>query len=644
MQVPRLLVLSGAVLLSAGAQTDWPVYGHEPGAMRYSPLKQINTRNVSQLKLAWTCDTQAPVTQAPAPGPGGRPGQRQGAAARRPRARRSSSIPLVVGGVMYLSTAYNRVLALEPETGKKIWEYESRHTPGMRGIAYWPGDGQLPPQIVFGTNDGLLTSLNAKTGKPVPGFGAEGTVNLRAGVADKFPDAFYGLSSPPAIYRNLAITGSHVQESPSLGPSGDVRAWDMRSGKLVWTFHTIPRPGEPNHETWSGDQWADRSGANSWGFLTVDVERGTVFVPVGTPTTDFYGPDRKGSNLYGSSLLALDAATGKLKWYFQTTHHDNWDYDLEAAPVLIEAKRQGKKIPAVAVTTKQGLLFVFDRLTGKPLFDVEERPVASDNPVPGGGDEPWPTQPFPLKPPPLARNTFRPDEIATVTPEHEKFCRALLAEEGGALAGGPYAQYGPRLRVIFPSWIGGANWGGASFDPQLGYAFVNTQSVGNINKLVKSDDGTRYVRVGPDNSSLSLGEGSLFWDGDRNWPCQQPPWGELTAVNVNTGAIAWRVPLGSFDELDAKGVPKTGTPNMGGSVVTAGGLLFIGATVDARFHAFESRTGRELWSAKMDTDAQASPITYLGKDGRQYVAIMASGSVHYVRPVVPGRLYVYALP
>ena len=665
MRILHLFVFIGAALLASpvGAQTDWPAYGHDPGGMRYSPLKQINTKNVSKLELAWTYDTQAPVTQAPSAGPPsgpaaapdaegasaqagrGAPGAGRGAGrgrgGRGPRARRSESTPLVIGGVMYMSTAYNRVVALEPETGKKIWEYEGQHTPAMRGIAYWPGDEQLPPQIVFGTADGWLISLNAKTGKPVPGFGNEGMVNLRTGVADKFPKNAYGLSSPPTIYKDLIITGAHVQESPSLGPSGDLRGWDMRTGKLLWTFHSIPRPGEPNHDVWSGDQWMDRSGANSWGIITVDTERGMIFVPFGTPTTDFDGSDRKGSNLYGSSLVALEAATGKVKWYFQTTHHDNWDYDLQAPPALIEVKRNGKKIPAVAQSTKQGLLFIFDRLTGKPIFDVEERPVISDNTVPG--DEPWPTQPFPVKPPPLARNTFQLDEIATVTPEHEKYCRELLAVEGGALGGGPYAQYGPKLRVIFPSWIGGGNWGGTSFDPQLGFLFVNTQSLGNFNKMVKSEEGGRYIRVGPDNSDLDLDPGGLFMNPDKNWPCQRPPWGELSAVNVSTGDIAWRVPLGSFDELDAKGVPKTGTPNMGGSIATAGGLVFIGATADARFRAFDSRTGKELWATKLNDNARAVPITYQGKNGKQYVAIMAAGG-SASQPASSGRLYVFALP
>jgi glucose dehydrogenase len=546
--------------------------------------------------------------------------------------------PLVVGDVMYLATAYNHVTALEAETGKVIWDYEGPHMASERGMAYWPGDSQAPPQIVFGTSDGWLISLNAKTGKLLSGFGNEGSVNLRPGVADKFPNNNYGLSSPPAIYKNLVITGSHVQEAPSLGPSGDVRAWDIHSGKLAWTFHTIPRPGEPNHDVWQEDQWADRSGANAWGILTVDVQSGMIFVPIGTPTTDFYGADRKGSNLYGSTLVALDAASGRMKWYFQTTHHDNWDYDLQALPALIDVKRNGRKIPAVAQSTKQGLLFILDRMTGKPIFGVEERPVALDNTP--EGDEPSPTQPFPLKPPPLTRTTFTPGDIAKVTPEHEKYCRDLLASEGGALAGGPYAQYGPKLRVIFPSWIGGGNWGGTSFDPQLGYLFVNTQDLANFNKLVKRPNGG-YARVGPDNPPPNLG--GMFWDGDKIWPCQQPPWGELSAVNVNTGDIAWKVPLGSFEELDAKGVPKTGMPNKGGPIATAGGLVFIGATMDKLFRAFDSRTGKELWWAKMNAGGHAVPVTYRGKNGKQYVAIMASGG-HTSQPPSPGRLYVYALP
>jgi len=630
----KLAVLS-LFVFTLHAQTDWPSFGHDADNARFSPLKQINTSNVTRLKLAWTFDTE--VAAPPPARPAG--AETTPAESRRPRVRRSEIVPLVIGNVLYMGTAYNRVVALEADTGKKIWEYESAHTPALRGIGYWAGTKDLPPQVVFGTGDGFLISLNAKTGKLVPSFGNEGIVNLKTGVADDFPTARLSMSSPPTIYKDLAITGSSTGEMPQRAASGDVRAWDMHTGKLAWIFHTIPRPGEPNHDAWKDGEWEGRSGVNSWGISTVDTERGLLYLPIGTPNADFYGGDRKGSNLYGSSLVCLEAATGKLKWYFQTTHHDNWDYDLTAAPTLITVKRNGASIPAVAQSTKQGYLFIFDRVTGKPLYDVKEVPVANDNPLPG--DSNWPTQPIPVKPPPFARTSFKPDEIATVTPAHEKYCRDLLAMEGGALTGGPFAQYGPKLRVIFPSWTGGNNWGGASYDPTAGYIFVSAKSLANFNKMIPTRDGKGYARVGPDDPPVNLGD--YFWDGTKHWPCQQPPWGELTAINVNTGDIAWRVPLGSFEELDKLGVPKTGTPTTnGGSMATAGGLVFIGATIDGKFRAFDSRTGKELWVVDQSADANSIPITYQGKDSKQYVAIYASGGEH--KELVAGRLFVYALP
>ena len=664
----RLLHATAAAIAAAtivGAQApnlerDWSSHGRDAGAQRFSPLKQINTSNVSSLSLAWSYDTPAPVPPTPARGaaneeegaPVAPPPSRgdapaASAAAAIPAPRQSAATPLVVDGVMYMGTMYNRVVALDADTGKEIWVKDIGNTPSTRGIAYWPGTNGIPPQLVFGTTDGssLLISLNAKTGEFTPGFGQGGKVDLRQGVGEKFPRLRVALSSPPAIYRNLAITGNHSQEAPSLGPSGDIRAWDLRTGKLVWTFHTIPRPGEPNHDAWKNDQWVDRAGANAWGFITVDEARGIAYVPTGTPATDFYGGDRLGSNLYGSSLLALDAATGKLKWFFQTTHHDNWDYDLNSPPALIDIKRNGRTIPAVAVYTKQGLLFVFDRVTGTPVFGVEERPVISDNPLPG--DEYSPTQPFPVKPPPIARMTFSPQEVAKITPEHEKYCKGLLELEGGVMTGGPYAQYGPKLRVIFPGWTGGGNWNGSAFNPDLGYLFLPTQDHGMLNKMVRSTRSENmYVRAGPDNAPPMLG--TNFWDGRKAWPCQQPPWGELVAVNANTGDIAWRVPLGSFEELDALGVPATGTLNRGGPMATAGGLVFIAASQDARFRAFDARTGKMLWVADLTENGRAVPITYQGKRGKQYVAIMAGGGRPVARKVdesrIGGRLHVFALP
>jgi glucose dehydrogenase len=640
MRMLNLATLAVALVSLGEGQTDWPMIGHDAGGTRYSPLKQINSKNVTKLQLAWSFDTEAPVVDPPGrgrrggelppvEGPGGR------AIAPAPRARLSKTTPLVVGNVMYLATPYNRVVALDIDTGNKIWEHETPYAAAPRGISYWPGEGQYPAAIVFGAQGGRLISINAKTGRLTPGFGNEGIVDLRAGVADHFPNGRYSMSTPGAIYKNLIITGAQLQEEPAKGPAGDVRAWDLRTGRLAWTFHTVPHPGEANHDVWQGNEWEDISGANVWGFMTVDVQNGLVFLPIGTPTPDFYGGDRKGSNLYGSSLVALDAATGKVKWYFQTTHHDNWDYDLTAAPVLIEVKRNGKRIPAVGQSTKQALVFIFDRMTGKPIYDVEERPVVSDNPIPG--DENWPTQPFPVKPPPLARMTFGPDDVSTVTPDHETFCRDLLKLEGGALMGGPYAQYGPKLRVIFPGWTGGGNWGGTSYDPKLGYLFFNTKNDGMLSKMVKLPDGS-WKRVGPDNAPQ--GVGSSYQRGP--WPCVKPPWGELSAIDVNTGDIAWRVPLGSFPELDKLGVPKTGTANSGGSIATAGELVFIAATVDKKFRAFDSRTGKEMWETTLNSNGTTIPITYQGKNGKQYVAVMSAGAGGR-EPARP-RLYVYSLP
>lgn len=651
------LALAWMTLAVAGyAQTDWPGFGNDPGATRYSPLKQINTRNVAQLKVAWKFDTSVQNATAPAQVivnheslPEESPMQpAQSATAETSHAsarhllrrfRSSESIPLVVDGVLYLSTAYRQILALDATTGHKIWEYNSPHPPALRGVSYWPGSSGLPPQIVYGTLDGWLISLDAKTGRPVPTFGNQGMVDLKAGVVpEKFPNARLGVTSPVIFYKNLVIPGCSPGERPAFGAPCDVRAFDMRTGKQVWTFHTISRPGELNHNDWKDGQWENRSGVNAWGLMSVDVQRGILFVPLGTPNTDFYGGGRVGSNLYGTSLVALDANTGKLKWYFQTVHHDNWDYDDCSAPILITVKRRGKKIPAVAQITKQGLMFIINRETGKPIYGVKEVPVANDNAEPG--DTNWPTQPIPVKPPPLARNTFSPSEIATVTPEHEKYCRDLLAREGGALTGGPFAQYGPKLRVIFPSWTGGTNWGGGSYDPKLGYIFVDTKDLANFNKLVPDGKGD-YTRVGPDNPPPGMGD--YFWDGRKQWPCQQPPWGRLLAVNVNTGDIAWQVPLGSFAELDQLGVPKTGMPTEnGGGIATAGGLVFIGASTDGKFRAFDSRTGRELWIADIGVDTNSIPITWLGKNGKQYLAFFAAGGAH--NGAKPGILYVYSLP
>ena len=562
------------------------------------------------------------------PGSNGRSGSFGGAG------RAWEATPLVVGGVMYLTTAYNHVVALEPETGKEIWSTEIKGgPPATRGLEYWQGDRQSPAEVFFGTTDGRLMALNAKTGKPVPGFGNEGVVDMKAGMMNGFPNAVLGLSSPPIVYKNVLITGAVVQEFPSLGASGDTRGWDVHTGKPVWEFHSIPRPGEPGSETWEGDSAKARSGTNVWGLMTVDTARGIVYMPLGEPTSDYWGGDRKGANLYGSTLVAADALTGKVKWYFQAVHHDVWDYDLSAPPVLIDVVQKGKKIPAVAQMSKMGLLFILNRETGKPIFGVEERPIPTDDVI--EGDPGWPTQPFPLKPPPLARNSFKREDIANLTPEHQKFCQELFDKDGGLHAGGPYTHYSTRPSVIFPSSVGGGNWNPSSFDPKLGYLFVNTQDFGSMNQMIKTAEGL-YSRAG------YAGTGR-FWEPDKQWPCNQPPWGRIFAINVNTGDIAWQSTLGITEELpEAK--QRTGRPNLGGSVATAGGLVFIGATDDSRFRAFESKTGKELWVTKIDASAHTAPITYQGKDGKQYVVVTGAGGGYLNDRSSADTVIAFALP
>ena len=611
----RLLWAALATIAIASAQNDWRSYGGtDPNGSvenrRYSTLKQIDTHNVTKLIQGWTYDS--------------RPADAKGAA------RASQVTPLVVNGVLYLVTPYESLVALEPGTGKQIWIYHHMHSGGRppRGVAYWPGSGGAPPEILFGTADGFLIALNAKTGKPIPGFGANGEIDMKTGMMNGLTE-HYGLSAAPVIYKDLVMTGSHTIDSPGLGPRGDLRAWDVRTGKLVWTFHSIPEPGEPGHETWLNDGWKNRSGTNAWTTFSVDASTGTVFVTFDSPSADLYGGDRPGNDLYGNTLVAIDAATGKRKWFFQTIHHDIWDYDAPGPAMLTEVVRNGARIPVVVLSNKTGYVFVLDRRTGKPVYDVEEKPVPKGD-VPGE----WysPTQPVPVKPPPITRQGMTRDEIAKVTPEQQQYCEALWDSNGGTHNQGVFTPMGTKQTIVFPASNGGANWGGASIDPALGYYFINTRSEGAIGHMGKqseipvragkkappSDSGTAYVRVGP------RGQSTNFSNPATGWPCQAPPWGELIAINLNTGDIAWREPFGRVDSLEAKGVMNTGSINIGGSVATAGGLLFIGASTDQRFHAFESKTGKLLWEVKLAANAQASPITYLGKDGKQYVAVVAA--------------------
>ena len=597
-------IASWLLAVSAFAQSDWPSFGNDPGAMRYSALRQISTANVTRLAPAWTYRT-------------GKPG--------------SESIPVVINGVMYL-TAPDGVYALVPETGELLWKYDAAPM-ALRGLAYWPGAGGLHSRI-FAGNGASLLALDVTTGKPAPGFGNEGRVDLKKGVLDDLKDTRYALQSPPAVFGDVVITGcANGEGSPTAGAYGDIRGWDARTGKLLWTFHTVPRPGEPGAETWPEGAWKNRSGTNAWGFLTVDVKRGIVYVPLGSPTSDFYGADRTGDNLYGNTLVALDARTGAVKWHRQLVHHDLWDYDLAAPPALFDIRRGGRTIPAVAQITKMGLLFVFDRVTGEPVYGVEERPVAQTS-IPG--ETTAKTQPFPVKPPPLAKNTFGIEELYNRSPEHARFCKELF-EANHMTIGAPYTPLPLEGNaLLFPSTLGGGNWGGVSVDPAQGLLFVNVMHVGQWGHMEKR--GAEYVRTS------AYGTYARFWNRDTHVPCQNPPFGELLAIDLATGDIAWRSVLGRIEELEAIGVRDTGSLNLGGSIATAGGLIFIAATADQRFRAFDSHTGKLLWETRLEASGHTSPITYMGRDGRQYVALTANGGGGFFGGPLSNTLVAFALP
>jgi quinoprotein glucose dehydrogenase len=631
-----ILLLTGSVLLPVAfaqsskiAPGDWPNYTRDLAGTKYSPLDQITPGNVIGLQQAWTFSpkidpTTPPVTPAATP------------------VGTSAATPIVVGGVMYLP-AGKRVVALDGVSGAEIWNYAlPSGVASQRGVAYWPGDKQNPPRILF-TTGSKLVALNANTGKLDPGFGNEGQVEM-----------VVPYSGVPTIYKNIAMVGASVGEVP-VGEPGDSRAYDARTGKKLWDFHSVPRPGEVGHETWLDDGWKGRSGVNVWGwYMTVDEERGMVYMTFGGPAANYWGGDRPGANLFGNSVVAVDAVTGKYKWHFQVVHHDLWDSDLPPAPSLIDIVKDGKKIPALAQIGKTSWMFILDRTTGKPVFGVEERPVPKGD-VPGE----WysPTQPFPLKPPPLARVSFKPEDMVTAedtTPEHVKACQETWEKNGGFYNSGPFTPWSlhedgtpPKSAIQFPGGSGGANWGGTAADPKTGYVFVNTHDGALTGWLEKKKPGANYGRL-TEGSNQPYDRGSVDGPGPYhgfsatvkdaagktigNWPCQKPPWARLIAVNANTGDIAWQSTLGLVEGLP-EGKQNAGSSGSAGPLVTGGGLVFIGATNDRRFRAFDSKTGQQVWAAKLGKVANANPMTYQGKNGKQYVAIMATDS-----------LMVFALP
>jgi glucose dehydrogenase len=687
---------------------DWVNINRDSGATRFSPLTQITPANVASLRQVWTFS-----------GAGG------------------SSVPVVVDGVMYVA-AGRRVVALDADTGKEMWAYTieapggagaapaapvappapaaqapaaqvpappgapapaaqaggpgggGRGAPGgpggpgggrgggggptasQRGLAYWPGDGALGPRVLFMSGNRLM-AVDAATGMPVRGFGENGGVAV--GVS-------YG--GTPTIYRNVAIIGAATQEVPQ-GPPGNPRAFDIVTGKKLWEFWSVAQPGQPGHETWgqassnNTSGWQNRSGANMWAFhAPVDAERGIVYIPIGSPATNYYGGDRPGLNAYGNSIIAVEATTGKYLWHFQTVHHDIWDTDMPTAGALFDFTLNGKRVPAIAHVGKSSYVYVLDRVTGRPLIPVEERPVPA-------GDVPteWysPTQPIPVRPRPLSRVSFKPETDLVrpedTTPEHVAACRAMMERAGGYYNVGPFTPFmfkaldaPPKSTIQSPGGTGGVNWGGMSMNPATGVFYVNAQNttlVGWVQPrpLAQLDKATGEMRrvdfAGESRGSDhpydrgSIGGLGPFFTfsaplygsdasgrplpapagrtNNPNTSCVRPPWAKLYAVNASTGEILWESVLGLNENLP-EGKQLAGSGGSAGPTATAGGVVFVGATSDGRFRAFDAKTGKELWVTKTPAAANgnspaanANPMSYQGKSGKQYVAVVAGGTV-----------------
>lgn len=617
---PIIAVIGLATSVGGAAQNshDWPSVGNDLGGMKYSPLTQITPANVSRLTKAWTYDLGS-------------------------RATGYTITPIVIGNTIYLPVQGSIIVALKADAGTELWKFDLKTIPGIganpsaggRGISYWPGTQKIAPRIVISTTNGFLIQLDAKTGTPIAG--PAGLVNLATGVMEKFK-APYSTNMPPALYKNLAIIAGRTGEQGRYGIPGDPRAFDLLTGKEVWRFHVVPQPHEENFGTWGLNGWQDRRGPGVWIPMSVDTANDLVFIALGNATDQNYGNSRPGENLYATSLLVLQASTGKRKWHFQMTHHDIYDWDLASPPALIEATKDGQRVPAVAQMTKQGLLFMFHRLTGEPLFGIEERPVPRfDAP----GDQAWPTQPFPIKPTGLTRDGMTRKEVSNISPEAAKYCTEIFDKSVNM---GPYTPYGMVPSLVFPGSEGGGGWGGVSSSPSLGLVFVNTRHLGVIAQLQSSMSSGVLPSFGKQKVPTN------FYVDEQGYPCNAPPWSELIAVSTSTGDVVWRTPLGEYEELTAKGITGTGTAvNDGGSIATASGLVFIGATSDLGFRSFDARTGKQLWKATLDNDVLMTPLSYQGANGKQYVAAVAGGgdgAFHIPSRPVTGNatLVTFALP
>jgi quinoprotein glucose dehydrogenase len=658
---------------------EWRHYGGGPDSIRYSALDQINRSNVGQLKIAWTFDTGDAL-----------PGSEM------------QCNPIVVNGILYATTPKLRAIALDAASGKLIWSFDpfaGRAKGGRgrnRGVTYWAAEDGGEARILFSARS-YLYALDVRTGRPIPSFGIGGKVDLREGLG-RDPQTLNVISTTPGVvYRDLLILPTLVSEDLPSAP-GDIRAFDVRTGQVRWTFHTIPRPGEFGYDTWPPDAWKYVGGANNWAGMALDEKRGLVFVPTGSASSDFYGANRAGDNLFANTLLALRAATGERVWHFQAVRHDLWDRDFPAPPSLVTLRLHGQPVDAVVQATKSGHVFVFERETGTPLFPLAERAAPSSD---IDGEWTAPAQWLPLRPPPFSRQVLTEDQLTYRTPEAR---RAVLEQFRKLRSAGQWMPPSLEGTIVFPGFDGGAEWGGQAFDPETGLYYVNANEMAWIMRLVprpapekrmsgsalyrqhcaschKEDRsgtppefpslaniGARlsanelrqitregagrmpafanlpgsainaiagYLLTGRDETVETLpGDPSFlkyrldgyvkFLDPD-GYPAVKPPWGTLTAIDLNKGEFAWRIPLGEFPELAEKGLKNTGTENYGGPLVTKGGLLFIGATNhDRKFRAFDKLTGELLWETLLPFAGNATPATY-ALDGRQFVVIACGG-------------------
>jgi quinoprotein glucose dehydrogenase len=665
----------GEVTSAQSSPREWPTFGGNPERTQYSELAQINAANVNRLKPAWVYHT----------------GDR-----REDDRSQIQCNPIIIDGVLYATSAQLKVFALKAATGEHLWTFDpfkagaQQHSLGVnRGVVCW---GDENDRRIFVCAGQRLYALDARTGEPITAFGNNGSIDLRDGLGRDVSSLYVLSNTPGVIFNDLLILGTRVSEGPGPSAPGHIRAYDARTGKIRWTFHTIPWPGEFGFNTWPEDAWKRVGGANAWAGMSIDVRRGLVFIPTGSAAFDFWGGDRKGANLFANCLLALDARTGRRKWHFQFVHHDLWDRDLPQAPVLITVRRRGRSIDAVAQATKSGHIFVFDRVTGRPLFPIQERRVPSSDLA---GEKSWPTQPFPIKPPPFSRQTFTEADVTDISPEARAYALERLRK---AKPGQPFMPPSKEGTIIFPGFDGGAEWGGSAFDPESGRLYVNANEMPWILTMVEVPaQGAEKVyrqhcaachgidRRGSPQSAPSLinlskkmnkatvqqviekGKGFMpsygflseserkdllaflfdeakegeaaaaksqtnlythtgynrFLD-KEGYPAVKPPWGTLNAVNLNTGRIDWQVPLGEFAELTRRGIPQTGTENYGGPIVTAGGLVFIAATSDEKFRAFDKNTGRLLWEYQLPAGGYATPSAF-EIDGKQYIVIAAGG-------------------